>query len=191
MSKTVNVEYLAETVFAKEPQKATEESAGYDLYAAEAKTILPGKNDLVCLDFRWAIPKGFCGRTFPRSSLIKENNVAVEAGLIDADYRGLIYVLLFSHSEKVFTVRTGERIAQAVFFEKFDVHFEKVSKKEELGATKRGSGGFSLTGITVIKKVKLSEDEQAEDEDLAITVEEGVISVNDEVILHEKIDNKN
>ena len=191
MSKSVNVEYVAETVFAREPQKATEESAGYDLYAAEDKTIMPGKNDLVCLDFRWAIPKGFCGRTFPRSSLIKENNVTVEAGLTDADYRGLIYVLLFSHSEKVFTVRTGERIAQAVFFEKFNVHFEKVSKKEELGVTKRGSGSFSLIGITVIKKVKLSEDEQAEDEDLAITVEEGVISLNDEVILHEKIDSKN
>ena len=152
MSKTVNVKYFAETVFAKEPQKATEESAGYDLYVAEAKTIMPDKNDLVSLDFRWAIPKGFCSRIFPRSSLIKDNNVTVEAGLIDADYRGLVYVLLFNHSGKVFTVRTGDRIAQVVFFEKFAVHFEKVSKKEELGVTKRGSGGFGSTGITVIKK---------------------------------------
>ena len=32
MSKTVNVKYFAETVFGKEPQKATEESGGYDLY---------------------------------------------------------------------------------------------------------------------------------------------------------------
>ena len=39
MSKTVNVKYFAETVFAKEPQKATEESAAYDLYAAEAKLL--------------------------------------------------------------------------------------------------------------------------------------------------------
>ena len=91
MSKTVNVKYFAETVFAKEPHKGTEESAGYDLYAAEAKTIMPGKNDLFSLDFCWAIPKGFYGRIFPRSSLIKENNVTVEAGLIEADYRGLIY----------------------------------------------------------------------------------------------------
>ena len=104
MSKSVNVKYFAETVFGKEPQKATEESAGYDLHAAEAKTVLPGKNDLVCLDLRWAIPKGFCGRIFPCSSLIKEYNVTVKAGLIDADYRGLINVLLFNHSEKVFTV---------------------------------------------------------------------------------------
>ena len=48
------------------------------------------------------------------------------------------------------------------------------------------SGGFGSTGITVIKKMKLSEDE-----DLAITAKEGVISVNDEVILHEKTDNEN
>ena len=189
MSKAVNVKYFTETVFAKELQKATEESAGYDLYAAEAKTILPGKNDLVSLDLRWAIPKGFCGRIFPRSSIIKDNNVTVEAGLIDADYRGLVYVILVNHSEKVFTVRTGDRIAQAVFFEKFDVRFEKVSKQEELGVTKRGSGGFRSTGITVIKKMKVSE--QPEEDDLAVTVEEGIISVNDEVILHEKVDNKN
>ena len=191
MSKTVNVKYFAETFFAKEPQKATEESAEYDLHATEAKIILPGKNDFVCLDLRWAIPKGFCGRIFPRSSLIKENNVTVEAGLTDADYRGLVYVILVNHSEKVFTVRTGYRIAQAVFFEKFDARFEKVSKQEELGVTKRGSGGFHSTGITVIKTMKVSEDEQPEDDDLAVTAGEGIISVNDEVILHEKVDNKN
>ena len=191
MSKTVNVKYFTETVFAKEPQKAAEESTGYDLYAAEAKTILPGKNDLVCLDLRSTILKGFCGRIFPRSSLIEENNVTVEAGLIDADYRGLVYVILVNHFEKGFTVRTGDRIAQAVFFEKFDVRFEKVSKKEELGVTKRGSGGFGSTGITVIKKMKVPEDEQPEDDDLAVTAEEGIISVNDEVILHENVDNKN
>ena len=189
MSKTVNVKYFAETVFAKEPLKATEESAGYDLYAAEAKTIFPGKNDLASLDLRWAIPKVFCGHIFPRSSIIKDNNVTVEAGLIDADYRGLVYALLFNHSEKVSTVWTGNRIAQAVFFERFDVRFEKVSKQEDLGTTKRGSGGLGSTGITVIKKMKVSE--QPEEDDLAITTEEGMISINDEVLLHEKVDNKN
>lgn len=84
MSKIVNVKHFVETVFAKERQKATEKSAGYDLFTAETKTILPGKNELVCLDLRWATPKGFCGRIFPRSSLIREKNVTVEAGLIDA-----------------------------------------------------------------------------------------------------------
>ena len=68
----------------------------------------------------------------------------------------------------------GERIAQAVFFERFDVHFEKVSSKEDLGVTKRGSGGFGSTGTTVIKKMKVNEKFQ--DDSLAIIAEEGVIS---------------
>ena len=55
--------------------------------------------------------------------------------------------------------------------------------------TKRGSGGFGSTGITVIKKMKVSEE--PEKDDLTKTAEEGMISVNDEVILHEKVDNKN
>ena len=49
-------------------------------------------------------------------------------------------------------MRTGDRIAQVVFLEKFDAQFEKVSKKEELGVTKRDSGGFGSTGLIVIKK---------------------------------------
>ena len=202
MSKTVTVKYFAETVFAKEPQKATEESAGYDLYAAEAKTILPGKNELVCLDLRWAIPKGFCGKIFPCSFLIRDHNVTDEPGLIDADYEGLVYVLLFNHSERVFTVRMGDRIAQVVFLEKFDAQFEKVSKKEELGVTKRDSGGFSSTGLTVIKKMKVSEDEEQQDvkesesnkddddDDLEITADERFISMNDKVIFREKVEKK-
>ena len=39
--------------------------------------------------------------------------------------------------------------------------------------------------------MKVSEDEQPEDDDLAVTAEEAIIGENDEVILHEKVDNKN
>ena len=184
MLKIINVKYFAETVFAKEPQKATEEAAGYDLFAAEAKTIVPEKNDLLCLDLRWVIPKGFFGRIFPCSSLIRENNVTVEAGIIDSDYRGLVYVLLFNHSDRAFTMRTGDRVAQVVFLEKFDVHIDKVSKKEDLASTKRGSGGFGSTGITVIKKIKTELDSQ---DDLEITCEEATLTVNDKVIVNEKV----
>ena len=121
MPKQIEIKYFEESVFAKEPVKATEGSAGYDLFTAEAKTIVPNSSQIVCLDLRWAIPKGFFGKVFPRSSLIKNHNVRVDAGLIDSDYRGLVYVLLCNHSKKDFTVRTGDRIAQAVFLEKFDV----------------------------------------------------------------------
>ena len=63
-----------------------------------------------------AIPKSFYGKIFPRSGFFRRNLVACDAGVIDADYRGNIEVSLISHHpHDVFTVRTGDRIAQVVF----------------------------------------------------------------------------
>ena len=41
MSKQITVKYYSESEFAKEPYQATEDSAGYELFAAETKTFLP------------------------------------------------------------------------------------------------------------------------------------------------------
>ena len=48
--------------------------------------------------------------------------MTVDAGLIDSDYGGLVYVLFVNHSEQTFTIRTGDRLAPAEFLEKFDVN---------------------------------------------------------------------
>ena len=59
MPKQMVIKYFEERVFAKEPVKATERSTRYDLFAAEAKTIVPNSSQIVCLDLRWEIPQGF------------------------------------------------------------------------------------------------------------------------------------
>ena len=84
---------------------------------------------------------------------------------------GALFVLFVNHSEQTFTIRTGDRLAQAVFLEKFDVKFEKVNNIEQLGKTKRGNGGFGSTGITVIKKMKPNKEEEHEETDTEITSE--------------------
>lgn len=38
----------------------------------------------------------------------------VIAGVIDEDYRGNVCVLLFNHSDKDFTVNSGDRVAQLI-----------------------------------------------------------------------------
>ena len=189
MIKKIVIKYFVESVFAKEPVKATEGSAGYDLFAAEAKTIVPNSSQIVCLDLRWTVPHGCFAKIFPRLSLMKHYKVTVDTGLIDSDYRGLNYVLLSNHSKKAFTIRTGDRIAQVVFLEKFDVQFTKVNKKEYLGNTKGGNGGFGSTGVTVIKKVKLSEEisESEPETDVEIISEETIMSVDNKVIIKEKV----
>ena len=78
--------------------------------------------------------------------------VTVDAGLNDSDYRGIVEVLFVNHSEQAFKIHTGDRVTQIVFIEQFNVKFEKVDKKDLLGTTKRGDGGFGSTDITVIKK---------------------------------------
>ena len=62
MSKQVVVKYFQESEFAKEPCQATEGSAGYDLYSAETRTIMPNSAGCVSLKLIWAIPQGFFGK---------------------------------------------------------------------------------------------------------------------------------
>ena len=81
----------------------------------------------------------------------------MDAGLIDANYCGLVEMLIVNHSEAAFTVRVGDRVAQVVFVKRIDADFQKVEKKD-LSKTKRGEGGFGSTGISVIKKSKIEDD---------------------------------
>jgi dUTP pyrophosphatase len=54
------------------------------------------------------------GRIAPRSGLASKNFIDTGAGVIDADYRGQVKVLLFNHAETDFKIKTGDRIAQLV-----------------------------------------------------------------------------
>lgn len=98
------------------PERKTELSAGYDFEIAEDIFIKP-------LSFEWAhtgigVNMNPDDVLFiaPRSSLCKmglmlANNVAV----IDADYKGEIWLPLFNFSDKGVMVEKGTRIAQGVF----------------------------------------------------------------------------
>ena len=179
----IEINYFKSTEFATKPVKATEDSAGYDLFASHSQTILPGHSKKISLDLHWAIPTGFCGRIISRSSLVLTDSVTVEGGLIDSDFRGIVQVILFNHSEKAFTVKEGQRIAQVVFIRKFNVEFIEVDSLEKLGKTERQEGGFGSTGKTVIKKLKLDRDD-----DVTITCEEGIIKKDNQIVLHEKVE---
>ena len=126
------VPYYPESDESKVPFKASSGSAGYDLYSAEEKNILPKSCELVSLDLRWAIPEGFFGKIFSRSGLFLNHLVTAEGGVIDSDYRGIVKVILFNHSDQIFSVKMRLRIAQVVFMEKIDVRFEMVQSRKNL-----------------------------------------------------------
>ncbi len=130
------------------PHYQTEHSAGVDLYAAVAADVViaAGAWKLVPTGIALAIPEGYEGQVRPRSGLALKQGIGMlnAPGTIDADYRGEVGIILFNASDKSFTVRRGDRIAQLVFAKLEKAKFVKV---DVLSETARGAGGFGHTGV--------------------------------------------
>ena len=95
-------------------------------------------------DLSIATPAGTYGRIAPRSGLAAKHFIDTGAGVIDADYRGEVKVLLFNHSEKDFEIKVGDRIAQLVLER---IYTPEVMEVENLEESVRGAGGFGSTGV--------------------------------------------
>ena len=159
----ITVKCFAKNEFCKESYQASEDAAGYDLYAAEKFTLFPKDNGCISLACRFAIPKGFYGKIFPRSGLLRDHLITCD-GVLDADFRGIVRVIVINHHpEKALTIRTGDRIAQCVFMKKYNVEFQKVSDMAILGITKRGADEFGSTG-GITKVIKLDDSDSVNNE---------------------------
>ncbi|KAL1883112.1 hypothetical protein VTK73DRAFT_9479 [Phialemonium thermophilum] len=129
---------------ARLPTRGSEFAAGYDIYASADITIPARGKALVDTDISMAVPAGTYGRIAPRSGLAAKSFIDTGAGVIDADYRGPVKVLLFNHSDTDFSVREGDRIAQLILER---IYNPPVVQVAELEASVRGAGGFGSTGI--------------------------------------------
>lgn len=129
------------------PEYAKPGDAGVDLRSAVDLVLEPrGGRDLVRTGIAVAIPRGYAGFIQPRSGLAMRHGVTClnTPGLIDADYRGELKVLLVNTDPtEPFHITRGERIAQLVIQAVEHVDFVEV---EELDETERGEGGFGHTG---------------------------------------------
>ena len=139
--------------------------------------------------------------------------ITVDAGLTDSGYRGIVHMIIVNYSNKSFTIRTGDRVAQVVFVEHYNVLFKKVGKKVFLGITKRVEGGFDSSGVSEIKKSRadtiIEEQQKCFDEsvfqisnfskagilpivqnskdDVEIIEEEATMKNDNDVVVHEKV----
>ena len=132
---------------AKLPTYGSLEAAGADLYACleEAVTIQPGEVFWVPTGIALEVPKGCAGLVYARSSMGAKRGLAPanKVGVIDADYRGEIRVVLLNHSNQPQTLEPGERVAQFIITPVLQPAYEEVA---ELTDTDRGVGGFGSTG---------------------------------------------
>lgn len=146
---------------AKTPTKGSKEAAGYDLYAVDRLTVNPGERKLISTGLKMEIPFGFYGRIAPRSGLALKHGIDIMAGVIDADYRSVVGVILYNSAiigsklfdpdnngllfadNNAFHINPGDRIAQIIFEKYYNFDFEE----GDLSETERGSGGFGHTGV--------------------------------------------
>lgn len=135
------------------PKKFSKNAAGFDLFSCEKFNIKSGDRHLFSTGVKiLKYPSGCYGRIANRSSLSLKNGIEVGAGVIDSDYEGEIFVLLFNHGESSFQVEIGDRIAQ-IIFEKF--HSPLVFKVDrfsnrlfvEMNDSVRGEKGFGSSGV--------------------------------------------
>lgn len=129
---------------AKMPHRGTADAAGFDLYATQSVTLHHGVPEMVPTGLAFEIPKGYVGVVYSRSSTAKKG-VVVTPLLVDADYRGEVFVLAnnLERNELRLEVKAGDRIAQMRIEKLVDTEYVWA---EELSETERGSGGYGSTG---------------------------------------------
>ena len=129
------------------PTYGSATAAGADLYAClEADAVIePGKTVFIPTGIAMAVPVGYAGLIYARSSMGAKRGLAPanKVGVVDSDYRGEIMVALHNHGLESQTVSGGERIAQLLITPVLTPAYEETAV---LSDTVRGEGGFGSTG---------------------------------------------
>ena len=109
----------------------------------ESVTVHPGGRVLIPTRIHMAIPEGYELQVRSRSGLAIKKGIFVlnSPGTVDAGYRDSVGVILANFSAEPFTIKQGDRIAQAVLNK-----FEHIDWKpvDDLDETDR-DGGFGHT----------------------------------------------
>lgn len=130
--------------------KATPLSAGYDLAICEDVDIPSHDIVLARTGLRIALPRGSVGLIVPRSSSPLKWGVTLanSPGILDADYRGEIKLILLNITNHHTHIPSGTRLAQLVVVPvlkteplPFDGSIEQFEQSSD-----RGSNGFGSSG---------------------------------------------
>jgi len=127
------------------PNYAHEGDAGLDLYSVKELLLNPGERGLVHTGIQIELPRNTEAQIRPRSGLALKNGITTlnSPGTIDEGYRGEIGVILINHSNEVFKVEQGMKIAQMVIKPVFKVN---IIETTELSDSERNEKGFGSSG---------------------------------------------
>lgn len=105
------------------PKRSTALAAGYDIISTKSFTLQPGQSIIIPTGFKAYMQPGEMLALYPRSGVgfKYEIQLANTVGIGDGDYyncesnEGHYMLKLVNRGNKFWTVKSGERIAQAIF----------------------------------------------------------------------------
>lgn len=148
--KNLTIKVKKEHPEAQLPLCAKASDAGADLFATEDIKLIAQTQQLIktgiSIEFPPA-PEGWKweAQISPRSGMALKNRISItnSPGIIDANYRGIIGVILSNEGHEDYEIVKGDKIAQMRATLIPDVKYEWA---ETLSETDRGKGGFGHTG---------------------------------------------
>jgi|SRR5581483_10395106 len=140
------------------PCKAHQEDAGFDVFATQDITLIPGQVQKHPLNIRLKLPKGTYCRVETKSGL-GSKGMLVYAGIIDEMYRGMPHVIMTNvnliagidsdgfplmRTEPII-IKKGEKVAQLIMHPYSSNYY--MNQVEHVDTeTNRGQGGFGSSG---------------------------------------------
>lgn len=121
------------------PTRIHYNDAGADVYSLKDYTLQPGQTVAAPLGFGLALPDGWAGFIFPRTSL-SAVGVTCDLTPIDSGYTGEVHAFLRNAGAEAYQVKAGDRIGQLVILPVLLAEFTTYPGAE------RGSGAFGSTG---------------------------------------------
>ena len=133
---------------AKLPTRATEGSAGYDLYACIDKplTLKAGETAIIPTGIAIGLDDPhYAAFIYSRSGIAIKHGIGLlnSVGVIDSDYRGEICVGVINQISEAYEIQPFERVAQMIIK---PVELPELTEVSDLDETSRGAGGFGSTG---------------------------------------------
>lgn len=128
---------------AKLPTHGHPSDAGMDFYASQTVIFKPNEQTRVPTGVSIEIPEGFVGLIWDKSSISFNKGLKIMGGVIDAGYRGEIFMSLFNTSRNEVVLEKGDKVAQMLIqrFEHCDI-----LEVDELSTTIRGERREGSTG---------------------------------------------
>jgi dUTP pyrophosphatase len=127
---------------AKLPTRAHYDDAGLDIYCYEKITISPHATMKVPTGIAYEVPEGYCVFAWDKGS-VGSKGIKTLGGVLDAGYRGELFIPMHNLNNEAYTFEAGNKIAQMVIQK---VELWEVEEVDELSETKRGTGSFGSTG---------------------------------------------